>query len=117
MFIDRASGKASDLQAMDNAAIVFNNITESLAAEFASKKNPGFTVVAQPGLTGINLMKFPDPLVYLSDLDCFHPSQCSNEAFTYQIWNNMMSPPGKKSTEPDFNNLKVICPTEDTFLQ
>lgn len=102
---------------MDDAAVAFNNITHNLAREFASKKNPGFTVVAQPGLTGINIMKFKEPLAYLSHLDCFHPSQCANEAFAYQLWNNMMSPIGKKSSEVDLNNLKFLCPTDDTYIQ
>lgn len=62
-------------------------------------------------------MKFPDPLSYLSNLDCFHPSLCANEAFTYQIWNNMLTPPGQKSIVPDINNLKIKCPGPNTFIQ
>jgi len=111
------TGVPSDLQIMDEYSIQYNNISQTLAKEFASKNNPSFTVVSQPGLSGINLMKFPNPLDYLSALDCFHPSLCSNQAFAYQIWNNMLTPIGKKSTVPDLNHIKLICPTADSFLQ
>jgi len=62
-------------------------------------------------------MHFPDPLAYLSDLDCFHPSLCANEAFAYQMWNNMMEPAGQKSVSPNIHDLKLKCPTADTYLQ
>jgi len=111
------TGVKSDLDAMDKTSLAFNTISRSLAAEFAAKKNPGFTVVSQPGLSGINLVKFPSPLAYLSNLDCFHPSLCANEAFTYQIWNNMNQPMGKKSIVPDLRNLKILCPNAESLLQ
>lgn len=29
----------------------------------------------------------------------------------------MFTPQSQKAVTPDVNNLKIICPTEDTFLQ
>eukprot|EP01125_Pyxidicula_operculata_P006150 TRINITY_DN2141_c0_g1_i1.p1 TRINITY_DN2141_c0_g1~~TRINITY_DN2141_c0_g1_i1.p1 ORF type:complete len:347 (+),score=64.10 TRINITY_DN2141_c0_g1_i1:554-1594(+) len=109
------TGVPSDLEAMDIRAVEFNAISEQLAQEFAAKNNPEFTVVAQPGLSGIDVQNFGE--AYLSNLDCFHPSLCANQAFTYQIWNNMFQPPGKKSTTPDPNNLHIYCPTVDDYIQ
>jgi len=109
------TGVDSDLKMMDLRAVEFNGVSEKLAKEFAAKKNPGFTVVMQPGLSGIVIQKFGE--AYLSNLDCFHPSLCANQAFTYQIWNNMFTPAAKKQTTPDINNLKIICPTENDYVQ
>jgi len=111
------TGLRSDLDAMDSATAAYNQIQDKLAAKYAALNDPGFTVVVQPGLSGIDLPKFPDPLAYLSNLDCFHPSLCANEAFTYQIWNNMMTPAGQKSTTPDLHNLHVKCPTASSYIQ
>jgi len=111
------TGTPSDLQIMDDYAVAYTQISYDLAAKYDAKNNTGFTVVVQPGLTGINLMNFPEPLDYLSDLDCFHPSLCANEAFAYQVWNNMMSPAGQKAVAPDIHNLKIKCPTKDTYIQ
>jgi small subunit ribosomal protein S29e len=109
------TGNKTHLDIMDLRAVQFNAISEKLAAEWAAKNNPNFTVVVQPGLSGIPIAKYGE--AYLSDLDCFHPSLCGNQAFTYQIWNNMMTPVGKKSTAPDVNNLKIKCPGPNDFIQ
>jgi len=109
------TGKKSDLDAMDIDAVQYNQISLNLAQEFAGHNNPGFTVVVQPGLSGIDIAKYGE--AYLSELDCFHPSLCANQAFTYQIWNNMFTPIGQKSTVPDPNNLVIKCPTVDSVLQ
>jgi len=109
------TGKKSDLQIMDDYAVAYNIISRNLATEFAGHNNPGFTVVVQPGLSGIEIQKFGE--AYLSNLDCFHPSLCANQAFTYQIWNNMMTPEGEKLTTPDLKNLKIKCPTSTSYVQ
>lgn len=108
------TGKASDREAMDVTSVKFNQVSQKLAKEF-SDISETFTVVVQPGLTGIPIGKFG--VDFLSHLDCFHPALSANEAFTYLVWNNMMTPVGKKETSPDPDNIKIICPTEDTFLQ
>jgi len=109
------TGNKTDLDIMDLRSMQFNAIMVKLAAEFSSKNNPGFTVTVQPGLSGIPIAKYGES--YLSSLDCFHPSLCANEAFTYAVWNNMWQPVGKKSTAPDPNNLKIICPTQSDYIQ
>jgi len=109
------TGDPSDLEAMDLRSVAFNDIQNRLAAKYAALNDPNFTVVVQPGLSGINIGKFGED--YLSDLDCFHPSLCANQAFTYIIWNNMFQSVGHKSTTIDVNNLKIYCPTENDFIQ
>jgi len=111
------TGKPSDLLIMDEYAVQYNVLSENLAKKYDSLNDPNFTVVVQPGLSGIYLPNFPEPLEYLSNLDCFHPSLCANEAFTYQIWNNMMTPVGKKSTVPNLNHLQIKCPTPNSYIQ
>jgi len=108
------SGKAADRQAIDNAAVAYNQRMFKVAAEFYAKRNPQFTVVVQPGLSGAYIPEFGRP--FLSNLDCFHPSLSANEAFAYQIHNNMWQPIGKKTIIPDIKSPKWICPTADTFL-
>jgi len=109
------TGVKSDLDMMDLRAVEFNAASEKLAAEFNAQNDPNFYVSVQPGLSGFIIQKFGE--AYLSDLDCFHPSLCANQAFTYQIWNNMFQPLGKKATAPDINNLLVYCPKETDFIQ
>jgi len=109
------TGNKADLDIMDLRANQFNAISNKLAAEFAGLNSPNFTVVVQPGLTGIEVQKFGE--AYLSNLDCFHPSLCANQAFTYLIWNNMFEPLGKKTTTIDTKNLKIHCPVSGEFIQ
>jgi len=109
------TGKKSDLDWMDLRSVQYNAIQEKQAARYAGMNDPNFTVVVQPGLSGMQIAKFGE--AYLSALDCFHPSLCANQAFTYMIWNNMYQPVGKKSTTPDVNNLKIHCPTPTDVLQ
>lgn len=47
------SGKPSDLQKLDEASVLYNGIQEKLAAKYAALNDPNFTVVVQPGLSGI----------------------------------------------------------------
>jgi len=88
---------------------------KKVATEFNAQNDPNFYVSVQPGLSDLIIQKFGE--VYLSNLDCFHPSLCANQAFTYQIWNNMFQPIGKKSTAPDINNLQIYCPKETDYIQ
>lgn len=109
------SGNKTDLDWMDLRTMQFNAIQEKLAAQFAGLNNPNFTVVVQPGLSGIPIAKYGE--AYLSALDCFHPSLCGDQAFTYALWNNLFQPVGKKSTAPNIQDLHIYCPTEDDYIQ
>jgi len=109
------TGKEADRQAMDSTGWTFNSISEQLAAEFEAHNNPNFTVVVQPGISGLPIAVFGED--YLSALDCFHPNLEANEAFTYSIWNNMLTPQGQKLICPDIQHLKILCPTNETYIQ
>jgi TM2 domain-containing membrane protein YozV len=39
------------------------------------------------GLSGLNIPFFGRS--FLSNLDCFHPSLAADQAFAYQVWNNL----------------------------
>uniref|UniRef100_A0A6B2LBJ1 SGNH hydrolase-type esterase domain-containing protein n=1 Tax=Arcella intermedia TaxID=1963864 RepID=A0A6B2LBJ1_9EUKA len=102
-------------KSMDEHSVLYNEVMYKVAAEFASKNNANFTVVVQPGLSGFDIGYFGEG--YLSALDCFHPSLPANEAFTIALWNNMLTPPPNKKTTIDPSNVKILCPTEDSFFQ
>jgi len=109
------TGVEADRKAMDNHGAAFNQIMVQLADEYAGLNDPNFTVVVQPGVRDLAVSEFGEH--YLSKLDCFHPSLYANQAFTYLIWNNMMTPVGQKATGPDLSNITLICPDANTFLQ
>jgi len=108
---------AEERQEMDHNGYLFNQVSEKVATEFSSQntKNPNFTVVVQPGITGFNITYFGSN--FLSELDCFHPALDANEAFTLAIWNNMLTPPPLKKTSLDPADFHIICPTVDSVLQ
>jgi len=108
-------GGDADRKAMDATSSAYNQISEKVAAQFAAKNNANFTVVVQPGLEDLDIAYFGED--FLSNLDCFHPNENADASFAYALWNNMMQPVGKKSTNVDIKNLKFICPTADTYLQ
>jgi len=108
-------GKAPDRQAMDDGSVGFNHALLRVAADYAAKNSSTFYVTVQPGLSGIHIPMFGR--AFLSSLDCFHPSLPADQAFAYQIWNNMMEPVGSKTTNPDTSHIAFKCPTADTFLQ
>jgi len=105
----------AERQTMDDYAVAYGQVAAQVAAEFASKHDPNFTVVVQPGLSGYNISYMGAD--FLSELDCFHPNEPANEAFTLSIWNNMMTPVGQKKTTLDINDLKFLCPTESSVIQ
>lgn len=103
---------------MDELAVAYNQATFKVAAEFQALNDPQFTVVAQPGVDGLNIGKLPDPENYLSDVDCFHPSLCAHQSFALALWNNMQTPQAQKSHVLDPSHAPpYLCPTMDTFLQ
>jgi len=109
------TGKKADLDMMDLRANQFNAISYKLATKYAGLNSPNFTVSVQPGLSGIDVQKFGE--AYLSNLDCFHPSLCANQAFTYQIWNNMFQPVGQKTSTVDTKNLLIHCPVAGEYIK
>jgi len=106
---------AAERQSMDDHSVLYNQVAAKVASDFASQNNPNFTVVVQPGISGYNISYFGAD--FLSELDCFHPNLSANEAFTLSIWNNMLTPIGKKKTNIDVNDLNFICPTETSVMQ
>jgi len=109
------SGKAPDRAAMDQGSYLINQAITRVAAEWQAKNDTGFYIVVQPGLTGVHIPDYGRP--FLSNLDCFHPSLQANQAFAYQLWNNMMEPIGSKTSVPDPKNLKYKCPGPNDFLK
>ncbi|KAL0266940.1 UNVERIFIED_CONTAM: hypothetical protein PYX00_009344 [Menopon gallinae] len=77
-----------------------------------------FAVVVQPFLvdTEFPTVKTADgvktDIRYLSH-DCFHPSQLGHAKAANALWNNIMEPIGKKSTNWDAAFMKLRCPTEE----
>jgi hypothetical protein len=101
---------------MDELTQKYNAITHKVVDEFAALKDPQFTAVAQPGVDGDAFATWGED--FLSDLDCFHPSLCTNQGFALCLWNNMFQPEGQKSRSMDPKKpLPFFCPTQDMFLQ
>jgi len=109
------TGNPVDRLALDLDSVAFNNISNVVAREYASMNNPNFTVVVQPGIQDFDIGYFGEG--FLSDLDCFHPNEPANQAFTLSIWNNMWTPVGQKATTLNPNDLKIKCPTANTYIQ
>lgn len=48
-------------------------------------------------------------------VDCFHPSLVAHQAFAKVIWNNMLTPAAKKTSNFDFK-APFVCPTNATLI-
>jgi phospholipase B1, membrane-associated len=69
-----------------------------------------FTVVYQPFFKDTKLpIKNGEPDYSYFAMDCFHFSAKAYAATTTSLWNNMLEPVGKKSTEWSLDE-KIICP-------
>ena len=68
---------------MDDLGVAVNQVTKDVAAKFAALDDPEFTVVVQPAVENVPLATFAKDDVedLLSDVDCFHPSLCTDQAF------------------------------------
>lgn len=103
---------------MDEHSVAFNQISEKVVAEFAAENTGSttFTAVVQPGIQDMYFANWGEE--FLSDLDCFHPSTCTDGGMAYALWNNMFTPPGKKATSFDpHNTLSFVCPGEGDVVQ
>jgi small subunit ribosomal protein S29e/phospholipase B1 len=103
---------------MDQRSVEFNARTNKVAAEFRALNDPEFTVSVQPGVQDCQFDLWKTPERYLSDVDCFHPSLCSHQAFSLAVWNNMFAAAGRKKTSiapPHWEEF--YCPTAEDFIQ
>jgi len=101
---------------MDATADEFTKRMYIIAKEWDDKRLTNFTVKVQPFLTNLTI-PLDMGLLFLSQLDCFHPSTLANQAFAVGLWNNMLSPPNKKSRTIPVFGLEIMCPDENTYLQ
>eukprot|EP00043_Microstomoeca_roanoka_P012210 m.117465 g.117465 ORF g.117465 m.117465 type:complete len:349 (-) comp15427_c4_seq1:231-1277(-) len=111
---------STKLQRMDDLGLAVNQVTREVAAQFAALNDTQFTVVVQPAVEDVALTKYPPSVVQdlLSDLDCFHPSLCTDQGFAVGIWNNMFAPPSQKQNNIDpLDPPKPYCPTANDYLQ
>lgn len=74
---------ATRLKMMDELAVAVNQVTYDVAKQFADLKDPHFSAIVQPAIQEVPLNTFPKDVVQdlLSDLDCFHPSLCTDQGF------------------------------------
>eukprot|EP00049_Salpingoeca_infusionum_P004852 m.84618 g.84618 ORF g.84618 m.84618 type:complete len:355 (+) comp12754_c0_seq1:65-1129(+) len=110
----------AELQKMDDLAMAINAVTKKVVAEFAALNDPLFTAVVQPAIEDMKLSSYPkeDVQDLVSDLDCFHPSLCTDQGFAVGVWNNMFAPPQSKKTVIDpLNPPTAYCPTAGDFIQ
>jgi len=98
---------------MDLTAIEFNKRLYTIAADWQAKNISDFNVVIQPFLQNLVI----PGLDFVSELDCFHPSADANLAMSVGLWNNMMSPPSKKSKEIPVVLPEFICPGPNDYIQ
>eukprot|EP00041_Stephanoeca_diplocostata_P013825 m.245923 g.245923 ORF g.245923 m.245923 type:complete len:405 (-) comp19478_c1_seq2:225-1439(-) len=53
---------------------------------------------------------------FISDADCFHPSELGQEVFGIGLWNNMIQSVASKANAIDLANPEVQCPTRDSRI-
>ena len=112
------NANATDRLVMDQQAQRFNEITRKVAKQFEGLNDPQFTVVAQPGIENLYFADLPTAEDFLSDVDCFHPSLCADQAISVALWNNMFQPEGQKSTSVDPTNVPhQHCPSDGEYIQ
>jgi len=110
------NSNASDRSAMDALTVQYNQRTAKVATEFQQKNDANFTVVVQPGLDGCAFGSWGED--FLSDVDCFHPSLCTDQAMAIAIWNNMFQAPANKAHCIDVHNVPAPhCPSANEFIQ
>jgi hypothetical protein len=113
------TSNATERHVMDNLKMQINNVTQEVAAAFAALNDPKFTAVAQPGIEDTDLTAFPKNVAIdlVSDVDCFHPSLCTDQNIAIAIWNNMFTPSARKKRSLDpLNIVGPYCPTESDVL-
>jgi len=107
---------ATDRQNLDNLVMQYNVATAQVVAEIASQNDPQFTAVVQPGVQNCAFGSWGED--FLSDVDCFHPSLCTDQLFSVAFWNNMWTAPSLKATCLDHNNVPPLaCPSANGYLQ
>ena len=110
----------ASLQKMDDLGVQINGVTEDVAAQFAALNDPYFTAVVQPAVQNVPLSTFPKAVVQdlLSDVDCFHPSLCTDQGIAVGVWNNLFQAPGHKNTTLDpLSPPPIYCPRPGDVLQ
>jgi len=110
------TSNATDRSDMDALTVQYNQRTAKVATEFQQKNDPNFTVVVQPGIDACKFGTWGED--FLSDVDCFHPSLCTDQAMAISIWNNMFQAPASKSHCLDVHNVPPPhCPGANEFIQ
>jgi len=89
----------------------WNDVLNTLAAEWEAKKLPEFRVITNPILQR-NIVLGNEVSAY----DCFHPNLLNNQNLAINMWNNLFTPAEKKLTAID-RHAALYCPTADDFLK
>jgi hypothetical protein len=98
---------------MDEAAVKFNQRLYKIEDEWRAKNLSEFNVVVQPFFQNLVI----PGIDFVSELDCFHPSADADLGMAVSLWNNMMTPPGKKATNIPLDLPDFICPGPNDYLQ
>lgn len=106
--------KAGALRAtIDGLMAQFNQRAAKVASYYQQKAYDDFAVVVQPFMRDTNISQLPTR--FLSNQDCFHPSQDGQEAMATALWNSMLTPSAYKQTHLDMADIP-ICPDQTTLL-
>lgn len=95
---------------MDELTTELNNKLIEIRNEYVAKNSNTFMVTADPSIAGLSLVK--SGLSYLSDTDCFHPSELAHGQVAKAMWNNLFRPFDQKIAGVD-SETNFECPQSD----
>jgi len=97
---------------LDETLMEYNVRMRSIAQDWATKNLTEFHVQVQPALEDMVVLD----RMFVSELDCLHPSNYAHAAWAIALWNNLQQAPGSKTKTLDWD-MKIMCPTNDTLIQ
>jgi phospholipase B1 len=112
-FLEGADGVAKRA-AMDKLSDQLNAELDKIREEYVAKNSASFMVTVDPSVSGFSMKEFG--LDYISNIDCFHPSQEAHAVFARALWNNLnLSFDQKSKTIRPF--IQSQCPTSDSRIK
>ncbi|XP_056261546.1 phospholipase B1, membrane-associated-like [Seriola aureovittata] len=113
VILPKANSKA--LQMVEDINRGYQRLLHELVESGQYDTRSDFTVVIQPFFREVVVPTLPDgrPDRSFFSADCFHLSQKAQTLMARSLWNNMLEPLGKKTSQQNFTaDIDLKCPTK-----
>lgn len=108
-----AFGNSTKQDVSDKLVLLWNEAIHEMH-EYYRGRYDDFAFLVDRGMGALNLRELD--ISFISDVDCFHPSEVGHSYLAKNAWNNLFLPYEEKTSYVSNSSIRIYCPTGEETI-